>query len=186
MTTLVSIDPGISSGIVIGTFSKEQPLQIVGGSQVEGGLEGFLGFLSANDLKFPDADSPSGFGDTVYVAERFVPLAAQGFSHTAKSVEPLRVEGALVALGYMPADPTEPGWQRPSQQYWVQGKNATEKRRRQKAWFKEHHPELYKTGKDVGCKDAEDYWSALFHAFAYLRGLRHEPTLRYYWPEREE
>lgn len=171
MTQLIAFDPGLSTGVVVGHYSDTEPWRLHKFWQIEGGLEGFLDWDATTAYMCDDA-----------VAERFVPLAGQGFSHTAGSVEPLRVEGALVALAYMPADPTADGWQRASQQYWATGANAKEKRKKQKAWVKENHPELYKTGKDVGCKDAEDYWSALFHSLARMRHLKHGPTLKHYFP----
>lgn len=175
-STLLAFDPGMSTGWCHGTYTVGDPWRLERFGQIEGGLGGLMPWLHWENPK----------ADTV-ISERFVPLAGQGFSHTAKSVEPLRVEGALVALGYLPADTNDPRWQRPASQYWVSGKNATEKRRKQKAWVKENHPELYKTGKkDLGTKDAEDYWSALFHSLAYMRKIGHEPTIRHYWPERKE
>lgn len=174
MTALLSIDPGMSVGWCLGSYTDTEPWMLDDFGQFEGGLGGFMAWSET----MPRADNR--------VVERFVPLTGQGFSHTAKSVEPLRVEGAVVALGLMPADPTAEGWHRASQQYWVSGKNAPEKRRKQKLWVKENHPELYKTGKDVGCRDAEDYWSSLFHSLTYMRHLRHMPTLSYYWPEGDE
>lgn len=171
MTTLISFDPGKSTGVVVGIYSDTMPWTLTEFWQIEGGLGGFLNWHSQSH----------GWPHDKAISERFVPLAGQGFSHTADSIEPLRVEGALAAFNYLPADPAADGWQRAGSQYWLPGKNATEKRRKQKAWVKENHPELYKTGKNVGCKDAEDYWSALFHTFAYLRRIKHEPTLKHYW-----
>jgi hypothetical protein len=153
----------------MGVFSDKQSWWLDDYAQIDGGTEGFLDWWFADKKPF----------DRVIV-EKFTPLVNKGFSHTEGSIEAKKVEGAIEAVLY-PAQ--KPIYQRPAQQYWVPGKNATEKRRKQKLWVKENHPKLYKTGKDVGQKDAEDYWSALFHSLTYMRNLRHAPTLKHYWPE---
>ena len=91
-----------------------------------------------------------------------------------------RIEGVLEYLGVMPPyDKTEKRWQQPQLQYFCGGKSKIEKRRKSKDWLKEHG--LYLTGKYVGCKDAEDVISSQLHAFAYLRGIKHRPTLLHYF-----
>lgn len=192
-TTLVTIDPGLSTGVAIGTFSDTEPYNRTHAFQIEGGLRGFLdNFWFEYDYMY--ADYRLEVGGTydcrydvedempVFVAEKFTPRAGQGFSHTLASTEPLRIEGALIALNLMPDYQKAEGnarWQQPAQQYFCGGSGVTEKRKRAKAFLKEHG--LYLTGKDVGQKDAEDAISATLHALAYMRSMKHMPTLRYYF-----
>lgn len=193
MSYILAIDAGLSSGIVLGKFSDTEPFERVAFWQVEGGLAGFLEWTDRNF--FPNGFSTffNGVGidvlysDLLICAEKFTPLNNKGFSHTLDSVEPLRIEGAMVALGLMPAEFPEPEhrWQRPAMQYWTSGDSVTEKRRKQKAYVKKVRPDWYVTGRDVGCKDAEDVWSAMFHALMHMRHLKHKPTLDAIWPEEQ-
>lgn len=193
MKTLISIDPGQSSGLICGTYSDAEPFRVTHAFQIEGGVEGFVksvrmlrgdygeyGTLAVGDL----VTYPSSFFDlweegfegkteqsgTVLV-EKFNARgsANSGFSYTSKSLEPLRVEGALIAMG-VPIT-----WVQPPQQYFLPGKSKAEKKKRQHAWLKENG--LYIAPKDVGCSDADDARSALAHCISYLRRQRHAPTM---------
>ena len=91
MTRLVTIDPGMSSGIAEATFGDDQPVRDFHRYQVRGGLVGFTEFVDQLLLKTPD---------TVVVCEKFTPRPGDrpgGF--TLKTVEPLRIEGFLVGSG---------------------------------------------------------------------------------------
>lgn len=193
MTTLLSIDPGMSTGISFWSFTADEPLERLGYWQVPDGLAGFLRWheervTPPNDW---DSDPRSGFWyddlnstrmlDLV-VVEKFIPRSGKRFSHTLSSVEPLRIEGAIVALGLTDdysADSSQ--WQQPSQQYFCGGSGVKEKRKLSKEWLKTHG--LYLTGSKVGKKDAEDVLSSTFHAFTYMRTIRHMPTLRKYFQD---
>lgn len=191
MTYILAIDPGLSSGIVLGKFSDTEAFERVAFWQVEGGLAGFLEWAD----RYWGYDHEDGYyylvepyvaeGQLIVCAEKFTPLTNKGFSLTLDSVEPLRIEGALVALGLMPAEfpDAEHRWQRPAMQYWTSGDSVAEKRRKQKAYIKKVRPDWYVTGKSVGCKDAEDVWSAMFHAISHMRHLRHRPTLEALFPD---
>lgn len=190
MTYILAIDPGLSSGIVLGKFSDTEPFERVAFWQVEGGLAGFIRWslenwtfdsedcyyaLMSNGLYIPESH-------LLVVAEKFTPLTNNGFSLTLDSVEPLRIEGALVALGLMPAEfpDTEHRWQRPAQMYFSGGEDKASRLKASRAWLKSHG--LLVTGKQVGCKDANDVNSAQLHAFAHLRKIRHLPTIKHYFP----
>jgi hypothetical protein len=183
---LLSIDPGKSSGIFLGHYSDTEPLTRVAVWQVEGGMQGLLDWFEANlidhreplfGLKLAQSE------DTVYVAEKFTPLQNQGFSLTLDAVEPLRCEGALIALGLLPAEFPHNQWQRPNMMYWIHGTSLAEKKKASRAWLKTFG--LLPTGKDVGCKDANDAVSASLHAFAYMRKIRHTPSIERYWSQTE-
>ena len=197
MKYLLSIDPGVSTGVALFSYDDDTPAELVRAWQFGGGLSGFLRWVEPR-APHPHRDenhwdftglspwSSEGvegiprairFTDLSCVAEKFTPLQNKGFSLTLDSVEPLRIEGAMVAMGLLPDYDydTRSSWQRPNQMYWVPGKNATEKRRNQVAWVKERFPELHLTGKNVDAPDADDARSALWHGMVWLRKY-HQPS----------
>lgn len=180
MNTLISIDPGLSTGVICGTYSDTEPFRVTHAFQIEGGVEGFLSKvkLSQTSLGVFGHISESYYfnGDTpkTVLVEKFTARgsANAGFSYRTDALEPLRVEGAILALGVMPT------WVSPQQQYFLGGGSKAEKLKNRNAWFKEHKDlGYYITGKDVGCKDADDARSALAHCISYLRREKHLPTL---------
>jgi hypothetical protein len=203
---LLSIDPGKSSGVTLWLVPDDTHATMLAAWQFSGGLSGLLDWHRDHTYEYIEGCEvfvPQGDGGidldrdsfkigtpstrwterTNVVVEKFTPLQNKGFSLTLDSVEPLRIEGALVALGIVPDyEPSSPHWQRPNEMFWVPGKNAAEKRKRQVAWVKERFPELHLTGKDVSAPDADDARSAQWHALAYLR-RNHLPSARYYFPE---
>lgn len=189
MTYLLSVDPGLMTGLVLGEYTDDTTYERLAYWQVSGGLGGFLEWHYQNWDRgehwlfgIPYEERISADFEIKVIAEKFVPLSGGGFSHTLKSVEPLRIEGAMVALGmiedYAP-DGGNANWQRADKQYFCGGKTKAEKRKLSKQFLKDHG--LYLTGKDVGQKDAEDYFSSILHAFAYMRKIGHEPTLKHYF-----
>lgn len=177
MTYLLSIDPGVSSGVVWGYYDKKLPYEPLQSWQFSGGLIGFQEWWSGR--KFGHGLGYPLMPDVI-ICEKFTPLNNAGFSHTLKSVEPLRIEGALVALGIMPDYMPEhyDVWPRPASLYFMGGSGKADKLKRSRAWLKEHG--LLLTGKDVGQPDAMDVTSATLHAFAYLIRQKHRPTMEHY------
>lgn len=175
MKTLISIDPGQSTGLIVGTYSEDTPFELTHAFQIEGGVEGFVaksfsGYDPGYGFEYTAICDVEVDGATVIV-EKFNARgsANSGFSYTSKSLEPLRVEGALIAMG-VPIT-----WIQPPQQYFLPGKSTAEKKKRQHAWLKESG--YYIAPKDVGCSDADDARSATAHAISWLRRQRHAPTL---------
>lgn len=186
MKTLISIDPGKSSGVIVGTYSDTEPFRVTHAFQIEGGVEGFVEFF---DPRYSDMWFIGGerllvnTAETVVLAEKFTARgsANAGFSYRTEALEPLRVEGAILALGIKPT------WVSPSQQYFMGGESKAEKLKNRNAWFKEHKDlGYYITGKTVGCKDADDTRSALAHCISYLRREKHLPTLSLFRKEENE
>lgn len=196
MKTLISIDPGMSTGLIVGTYSDDTPFELSHAFQIEGGVEGFLKRVRHYDDTddFSDGgtcfsiDHHSGnwgesfclwYGDMLsrdeeaesptVLVEKFTArgAAAGPFALRTEALEPLRIEGALLAMG-VPVT-----WVSPAQQYFIGGKDKAEKKKRQHAWLKENG--FYIAPKDVGCKDADDARSALAHAISWLRKF-HKPT----------
>lgn len=206
MTTLISIDPGLSSGVFVGHHSDTEPLTRLGVFQFTGGVQGLLDFFSFPNYVHERApiyeyrevleDFPPVFrgvkdihhlhslrfeGEIVYICEKFTPLTGRGFALTLDSVEPLRAEGALIAKGFMAAEFPHESWQRPAVMYSHGGSTLPEKKKASRAWLKKH--DLLPTGKTVGQPDANDAVSATLHAFAYMRKIGHLPTLKHYYEE---
>lgn len=184
---LLSIDPGKSSGLALFSYSETRPAKLVQYAQVEGGVEGLLDWMARHhDFAEPDMglhtnifgwgsmdwQEPNGSVLSV-VVEKFTPRQALSLD----AAEPLVCEGALIALGIIPkyTPPNHPNWQQPAAQYFAGGKTLAEKKKRQHAWLKENG--FYVTGKDVGCKDADDVRSAIAHGLVWFRRNKHLPTL---------
>lgn len=201
MKTLISIDGGMSTGIAVGTYSDTEPYTLTDAFQIEGGVEGFLrtvsyytvddDFSNAYGETFFSVDTMRGFegfvhwltvtfdddgtSDTVFIAEKFTARGgANQFAYRTEALEPLRIEGAILALGI---DPT---WVSPQHMYFADGDSKSPVTNAHR-WLKEHG--LYVTGKDVGCKDANDVRSAILHSVSWLRRQKHLPTLEKYFKE---
>lgn len=110
------------------------------------------------------------------IAEKFTARNTRGFAYTTASLEPLRCEGALIALGLMPDyTASEKRWRDPNYQYLVGGKDKADKKKRMHRFLKDKG--LYRTGKDLGSPDADDFRSAAAHGIVYIaRELKHRPT----------
>lgn len=180
MKTLISIDPGMSTGLIVGTYSDAEPFKLTHAFQIEGGVEGFIEFLNPkyNDVWFFGGVRFEVPHDLTVLVEKFTArgAAAGPFALRTEALEPLRIEGALLAMG-VPIT-----WVQPPQQYFLPGKDKAEKKKRQHAWLKDNG--FYIAPKDVGCKDADDARSAIAHGLAWLR-KRHMPTARHYFKGEE-
>ena len=188
---LLSIDPGLSSGIALFRYSDIDPAILIEKWQITGGIDGFLEWLEPHYM-YPDHEyvlggAEMGFegcswreigGETLAVTvEKFTPRQAL----TLDAAEPMLIEGALIALGIVPkyTPPKHPNWAQPSAQYFAGGKTLPEKKKRQHKWLKDWG--FYVTGKDVGCKDADDVRSAISHGLAWFRRQKHMPTIQQYF-----
>lgn len=189
MKTLISIDPGKSSGVAIGTYSDTEPYKRTHAFQIEGGLLPFLNQVhyiedAVHTLSICGEKWRTVWDkDWVFISEKFTPRQ----SLTLASAEPLRIEGALIARRIMPdyiQGKPNPLWNQPIQQYFSGGHDLKSRKKAAYEFLRRH--DLYLTGKQVGCKDAHDAMSATLHAISWLRRQHHEPTLRAYWPDEKE
>ena len=186
MPTIISIDPGLSTGFVIGCYTDETPLVLEKVYQVPNGVEGLINYTyrdfgpdyEDNDLVIQDPKD-RGFaglwsqpldGNTILV-EKFTARGGgnQGFSYRTKDLEALRVEGLIMSWS-VPLT-----WVSPPQQYFLGGKDKAAKKKAQHQWLKDHG--YYISPKSVGCPDADDARSATAHIISYLRRIKHKPTL---------
>lgn len=162
---VLSIDPGVSTGIALIRYAPDDPPTLEGAWQFGGGVAGLIDWYHDHET-----------GGCTVIAEKFAARNTRGFAYTTASLEPLRGEGALIALGLMP-DYTvaEKRWTDPKLQYLVGGKDLADKKKRQHKFLKANG--FYKTGKDFGTPDADDFRSAAAHGIAYLaREIHHKPT----------
>lgn len=192
--TLISFDTGMSTGIAVGEYSDTEPYRLIKAFQIEGGVEGFIRqvrfyrtpnkgekglvkYLSVGD--FSSTEGPpllhGNPGDVTFIAEKFTSRGTgNNFAYRTDALEPLRVEGAMLALGI------NPEWVSPQQLYFAGGESKSPVTNAHR-WLKENG--LHVTGKDVGCKDANDARSAILHSVAWLRRQKHSPTLKKYFKE---
>lgn len=152
---LIAIDPGMRTGMVWGSYSKTQPFERMGFTQIDGGLDALAGRIS-------------GEYSAVVVCEKFKtrPMAR---SYKLAELEPIRIEGFL--RGIFP----DIKWQWPEQRKLTTGpmKESEDILKNAGLWL---------TGKDLGMNDANDANAAQLHALAYLRNIGHLPTVERYWP----
>lgn len=194
MKYLLSFDGGGSTGIVLGEYDELTPYRPVQAWQPTGGVSGFLDWYEEHSL--PDDPEDAFYGGWLFdgaggvitegridfISERFIPIAGGGFNQTSASVEPLRVEGALIALGLLPHDYTDKRWQRASCQVLAGGKTPAERKKNTDDLLRKHG--YWRTGKQIGKPDANDVNSAMKHALYYMtRTLKHRPTIELLFPE---
>lgn len=160
MTKIISIDPGMTSGAVWGTFDQGVPFLREGYAEIPGGMQGFEHWLHRRGW----------FGlhsfDHV-VCERFKPRP-MARNYRLDELEPLRIEGQV----YVHAPRVVFQW--PEQRGW--GKHG----------IKTAAETLVKTGlwlvpSDIpNHDDADDANSAQMHLLAYMRNIGHMPTIEAY------
>lgn len=181
---VLSIDPGVSTGIALLSFEEDNPAKLVEGWQFTGGVVSLDSWIRDNyrgpswGWQFKSGGRP--YFPVRVITEKFTARNTRGFSYTTASLEPLRGEGALIALGLMPDySAAEKRWRDPKLQYLVGGKDLPDKKKRMHAFLNDVG--MRRTGKDFPdspTKDgADDFRSACAHGVAYIsRELKHKPT----------
>lgn len=164
----LTIDPGKSNGLCDFAWADDAPFMVVNNFQFGGGAP-----MLAKVVRKLTSD----IDYDVLVVEKFTPRQNAGFNLTRDSVEPLRGEGVLIGLDL--EEKIE--YAEPHQQYFMGGGDLREKKKLSREFLKLHS--LYITGKSVGQKDADDAISAMLHAIAYMRRLRHTPTIEQFFGE---
>lgn len=178
---VLSIDPGISTGIALLSYEEDSPAELVEGWQFTGGVVALTGWLMENMVD-ETVILPMGrvMTGVRIIAEKFTARNTRGFAYTTASLEPLRGEGALIALGLMPDyTASEKRWRDPKYQYLVGGKDKADKKKRMHAFLNDVG--MRRTNRDFPdspAKDhADDFRSACGHGVAYIaRVLKHKPT----------
>lgn len=154
------------SGIFWGEYDDDTPLTRTGYMQVPGALEGLLNELYPNpgECWLDEFDA--------VVCEKFTPRPKEA-QWKLEELEPIRIEGAIFL-----ASGGRVHWQDPGRMVLASGKDQAARKRsgddvlRRAGWWL--------TGRDVNYKDANDVNAAAKHALAYMRSIRHEPTIDAY------
>lgn len=164
MTTLIAIDPGQMSGYFIGHYGPNTPLARTEFGMVPGGFEGIADII-ANGL-----DGLEHFD--VVVCEKFStrPMSRQ---YKLEELEPIRIEGLVSWLR------PDTVWQAPAMMVLRQGDTQAQRKRNSDDVLRRGN--LWLTGTDVSYKDANDANAAAKHALAYMRSIKHAPTLAHYF-----
>lgn len=177
---LLSLDPGLTTGIALLSYDDDSAPVLEAAWQFGGGVAGLLDWIKDNN-GYPTRDNNTLFftgwdDDVTTISEKFTARNTRGFAYTTASLEPLRCEGALIALGLMPDyTPKEKRWRDPGLQYLAGGKDKADKKKRQHKFLKDNG--YYRTGKDFGTADADDFRSACAHGINYLiREVKHKPS----------
>lgn len=161
MKTLLSIDPGKSTGIVLLKYDEGTLPEIDRAWQFGGGAPELVNWFTSVYLGIaPDVDYT--------IAEKFNARNTQGFSYTTDSLEPLRCEGVLLSF----SEPDE--WVQPPQQYIAGGSGKAERKKWQHRMLKDLG--FYRTGRDFDTPDADDFRSAAAHGLSWLLRNKHQPT----------
>lgn len=176
---VLSIDPGLSTGIVLGHYTETEPYVRDAFWQVEEGLPGFKRWLKVHwDVLgywwFPEAAAETfGFPEPTVVVEQFVPLAsARAFK--VEELEPIRIEGAIEALEIAAV------WQRAGAQVLAGGDTPAQRKKASDDLLR--RAGLWTTGKMVNMPDSNDVNSAQKHGMHYMAfDLKHEPTMKAYF-----
>lgn len=188
MPYLLSFDPGMSTGVALIEYGDDLPATLVEAWQFSGGVQGLDTWIGEEVTRLsawgPDLDLAVGvslqakYGDHI-ICERFTARPTAGFSYTTASLEPLECQGLLKAYGLMPFDMTDDRWRDPKIMYFAGGTDKAEKKKRMHAWLREAG--FYVTGKQLHAPNADDARSAIAHGIAFLRGIKHGPTLKAYF-----
>lgn len=156
---LVSLDPGKSSGSAVLGYDNSA-VWLIEAFQVAAGVDAFRGMVTALQDRWGDSDP-------VWISEKFSPRPGQGFTHGLDSTIPLVCEGVIIDRDLLPEyTPNEKRWRAPVLHYVVGGKSKAQKKVRLHRFLKDS--DFYRTGKDLGAPDADDFRSAAAHGLAYL------------------
>lgn len=157
MKKILAIDPGMSTGLANAVMYNDKPLEVLEAYQIEGGLSADL--MAEIKLQVNVVD--------FIVVEKFLPRQ-MARSYRLEELEPLRIEGFIQGAvdGFASVD-----WREPSQRKLVDGDIPASEAVLRKMGYA-------KTGRDIGCRDANDANSAIMHALSFARHLRHIPTMR--------
>lgn len=156
---LVSIDPGMETGIFIGHFSSRTPLTPVGWVQVQGGFDGVERWIDESPL--------IDIAQRV-VFERFTPRPMER-SYKRDELEALVIEGLVRRVRKH-----ELHFQPPTAMNLGGEPQAARKLLKKLNWWQ--------TGRMVGSGDANDANAATLHAIAHMRHIKHAPTIEMILP----
>lgn len=168
MIRLVSIDPGMSTGLFVGEYSETEPLVKLDSYQIADGLPGLHLFLEDSGIL------DSKYRTVQVISERFTPRPMRR-AYKSEELEPLRIEGYLMAKGYMPYDYKDIRWGRPERMVIAGG--STTAQRKKNGDDKLREMGLWTLPTEVGRADNFDVIASTKHAVGYLLQIMHQPTM---------
>lgn len=186
----LSIDPGKNNGICLFYYGDEgfevvKLWQFLGGAErLHQWLNGHVSMHDVVGASTPivvkvDVDGDEAYALSTLVVEKFTPHDNEGFSLTLDSVEPLVGEGVLIAHNLKQFII----WRQPSQQYFMgPSTNPLPVKKKLAKEFLETN-DLLPKGSEFAYEDANDAISATLHAIAWLRKIKHMPTINQLFPE---
>lgn len=173
MTYLLSIDPGVNTGIALGYYDAITPYRLVERWQVHNGLDGFIRWWETAVW----AGGPLDLSFDEIVCEKFL-LADNDFK---ADVTPLLIEGALIVLNRQSYN-VPIVWQPNTDKAGLVGypSEAKTKAQRQRVRF----DFLERFGLFKAGTENDDTNDAIVHALVSLKKRLHSPTLLAMWPPR--
>ncbi len=166
MTLLLSIDPGLNSGVALGYYDAITPYRLLERWQVHGGLVGLLAWWEREQPVFDEI-----------VVEDFILDPRNQFS---ADITPLLIKGAII--GKMFPHDNEIVFQPRTDKSVLVGypPEAITKSARQRVRFLF----LARFGLFKPGTENDDSNDAICHALIYLKKRCHEPSLHAFWPDR--
>lgn len=151
MTTILSIDPGNSSGIALGDYTDHTPYKLRQVWQVPGGVRAFVEWWLTSSY------SPLNNEVDIIVAEKFILSSGNDFT---AALDAAQIEGALAMA-----------WDGPLVYQLRSEKRSVTNQDIERGGYKV-------TAVQVAQPDANDAMDAIRHALIYLRSIGHVPTLK--------
>lgn len=153
-TKLISFDPGLATGVFYGSYTDQSPLTRTASRTIDDGPYGLSKFL----VEFLQENRVD-----IVVSELFRPDGSAGARET---VSP---QGEGVIIAHFPHTPIV--WQPRSDKTWgLKGTAYSDQKLKDLG--------LWVTGEQVSWEDGRDANDAALHAYAYMRRIKHKPTLR--------
>lgn len=169
MSRLLSIDPGLNSGIALGYFDAITPYRLLDRWQVHDGVPGFLRW--SDSFGWTEVD--------VLVVEKFILDPSNNFT---ADLTPVALEGVIQTVLHERGIDLPIAWQPRTDKAILTGypKTAVKKVQRQRVRFNF----LKRFGLFVPGTENDDSNDAVCHALIYLKKTGHYATAFRYWPPR--
>lgn len=170
MSLILSIDPGLNTGVALAYFDDVTPYTLRERWQVHGGPVGLDRWLDAGGFQ----------GADVLVVEKFI-LARNDF---AADLTPVQDEGVIMAAADRARLPIL--WQPRSDKGRLTGYSEKAKAGTKTQRQRERFDFLERFGMYAAGTENDDSNDAITHGLVYLKRIEHLPTLRHFWPPRRK
>lgn len=163
MTYILSVDPGLNTGVAYGFYDGTTPFQLLGRWQVHGGLDGFIEWWRA---------APSDVDECI--VEKFVSVR----NDFAPDISGVPIEGVLAYVASIEGFEIIEHTRADKSGLVGYPKEATTKVARQRVRF----DFLERHGLFISGTENDDTHDAICHILVSLKRRRHAPTIRAFWP----